>query len=147
MAMRRPHIVLLAVLLALGISSAPTSAGSDSYKVIVNPSNPVKVLDRDFLRDVYLKKAIDWNQGESIRPIDLSVRFSVRDRFRDEVIRKTSSQLKSYWNQQIFSGKGVPPPESDSTAEVIAYVLANPGGIGYLPANVDPGGAKVIGID
>ena len=147
--MKRPTTVLLVVLLAICalVFSSPSNASNESYKVIVNPSNPVKVLDRDFLRDVYLKKAVDWNQGQSIRPIDLSTRFAAHDRFRDDVIRKTSSQLKSYWNQQIFSGKGVPPPEADSTADVIAYVLANPGAVGYLPPNVDPGGAKVIGVD
>ena len=62
------------------------------------------------------------------------------------MLRKTPAQLKSYWNQQIFSGKGVPPPEADSTADVIAYVLANPGAVGYLPVDVDPGRAKVVEV-
>jgi hypothetical protein len=53
---------------------------------------------------------------------------------------------KIYWNQQIFSGKGVPPPEADSTAAAVAYVLANPGAIAYLPADADPGRVKVIEV-
>jgi hypothetical protein len=59
-------------------------------------------------------------------------------------MRKTLTQLRSYWNQQIFSGKGVPPPELDSEAAVIRYVLSNRGAIGYLPPGVNPGAAKVV---
>ena len=62
------------------------------------------------------------------------------------MIRKTPSQLRTYWNQQIFSGKGVPPPEADSVASAIQYVLANKGAIAYIPADADAGKAKVIGI-
>jgi hypothetical protein len=66
------------------------------------------------------------------------------ERFVREVIRKTPAQLKSYWNQQIFSGSGVPPPDAESSAAMIAYVVDHPGAIGYLPASVDPGGARVV---
>ena len=74
-------------------------------------------------------------------------KLAVRDRFTQDVIRKTPAQLKNYWNQQIFSGKGVPPPEADSTAAAVAYVLANPGGIAYLPGDADPGKTKVIKVN
>ena len=115
------------------------------FKVIVNPENKIDEVDRDFLRDVYLKKATEWGDGATVRPVDLSARHPVRDRFRDDVLRKTATaQLHSYWNQQIFSGKGVPPPEAESTADEINYVLANPGGVGYLPHDADPGRAKVV---
>ena len=54
------------------------------------------------------------------------------------------AQLKNYWTQRIFSGTGVPPPQAGSAAAAIAYVLANPGALAYLPADVDPNGAKVV---
>jgi ABC-type phosphate transport system substrate-binding protein len=114
--------------------------------VIVNPDNPIESVPRDFLRDAFLKKATEWGRGDTIRPIDLSGRFPARGKFTHDVLRKTSSQLRSYWSQQIFSGKGVPPPEVDSVADVIGYVLANPGAIGYLPDGTDPGRAKVIKV-
>lgn len=137
------YIAIIATVLALATAS---TAGEAGFKLIVNPDNPVSAVDRDFLRDAYLKKATEWSNGETVRPLDLDSRFPARDDFRREVVKKTASQLKSYWNQQIFSGKGVPPPEADSTADAIAYVLANPGAVGYLPVDVDPGRAKVIGL-
>jgi len=126
--------------------SASSLAMDDNYKVIVNANNPVTEVDRDFLRDAFLKKAEEWGHGETIRPVDLASRFPSRERFGREVLRKTPSQLKSYWNQQIFSGKGVPPPEADSVAAVVAFVVANPGAVGYVPMDTAVDGAKVVRI-
>jgi ABC-type phosphate transport system substrate-binding protein len=126
-----------------------TNAGTgarDDYKIIVNPDNPVSAIQRQFLREAFLRKSSDWNNGAAIRPIDLSRGFAVRERFIHEVLRKSPSQLRSYWNQLIFSGKGVPPPEADTPAGVVAHVLAHPGGVGYLPIDADPGRAKVIRV-
>ena len=141
------HVVVAALVIALAAQLALAAAAPDDYKVIVNPENPVGAVDRRFLRDAFLRKASDWNGGAAIRPIDLATRFAVRERFVHDVLNKTPAQLKSYWNQQIFSGKGVPPPEADTAAAVIAYVLANPGAVGYLPLDADAGGAKVIRVD
>lgn len=121
-------------------------AGDARYELIVHPDNSVSEVSRDFLRDAFLKKATSWSDGATIRPIDLPSKVPARDRFTQDVIRKTPAQLKNYWNQQIFSGKGVPPPEADNVDQVIRYVLANPGAVGYLPAGTDPQGAKIIGI-
>jgi ABC-type phosphate transport system substrate-binding protein len=136
----------LAVLFAIELADG-SAAATDAYKIVVHPDNPVAAVDRAFLREIYLRKATDWTGDGPIRPIDLARRFSVRERFAQEVLKKTPAQLKIYWNQQIFSGKGVPPPEADSTAAAVAYVLANPGAIAYLPVGADPGKAKLIKVN
>lgn len=140
---RRIVVAAVAVWLAIAVAAA---AGTDDYKIIVHPDNPVTAVDRQFLRDAFLRKSSEWDGGETIRPIDLASRFRVRERFAQDVLRKTPSQLKSYWSQQIFSGKGVPPPEADSTDAVVAYVLSHRGAVAYLPLDADPGAAKVIKV-
>jgi ABC-type phosphate transport system substrate-binding protein len=41
----------------------------------------------------------------------------------------------------------VPPPEKASPTEVLAYVRANPGGIGYVPAGTAlPDGVKALKV-
>ena len=136
----------ISVLLSVSLVTSPSAADEPSYKVIVNPKNPVTELKGDLVRNVYLKKAKSWGDGSTARPIDLPSKLTVRERFTKNVLRKSAAQLKSYWNQQIFSGKAMPPPEAKTPTDVIEYVLANPGAIGYLPADVDAGGAKVVGI-
>jgi len=140
-----PRCMAVLVLAWFGLSS--TSLAQDTqYRIIVHPSNAVTGVGRGFLRDAYLKKQTEWGHGEPLRPVNLSSKFTVHDQFTREVLQKTPAQLRSYWNQQIFSGKGVPPLEVNTTADVIAYVLANPGAIGYLPGDVDPGGARSIEV-
>lgn len=138
----------ITIVLSLAFATSPR-AGDDAaaqYKLIVHPDNPITELRGDFVRNAYLKRARSWNDGTTARPIDLPAKTPIRDRFTRDVLKKSPSQLKNYWNQQIFSGKGLPPPEADSPEEVISYVLAHPGAIGYLPVDVDAGGAKVVGI-
>jgi ABC-type phosphate transport system substrate-binding protein len=143
------HRIILMVaavgIVALGLATS-SAAGDERYQVIVHPANPITSIDQGFLRNAYLKKEIEWPDGKAVQPVDLTTKFPVRDQFTHEVLKKTPAQLKSYWNQRIFSGKGAPPPEADGVADVIAYVLANPGAVGYLPAHRDPGGAKLIEV-
>ncbi len=145
--MRRRTFIQLGVLLVPFGGRRVLAADEPAFKVIVHPDNPVSRVDRDLLRDAFLKRATEWRSGDTIRPIDLTRRFPVRDRFTRDVLKKTPSQLKSYWTQQIFSGKGVPPPEADAVADVIAYVLDHLGGVGYVPASVDVGDAKPVRVD
>lgn len=137
------YIAIIATVLALATAS---TAGEAGFKLIVNPDNPVSAVDRDFLRDAYLKKATEWSNGETVRPLDLDSRFPARDDFRREVVKKTASQLKSYWNQQIFSGRDLPPLEKKTDAEVVAYVRVTPGAVGYVAESAAADGVRVVTV-
>ena len=54
--------------------------------------------------------------------------------------------IKTWWNQQIFAGKGVPPPELTSDAKVLAYVSANAGAIGYVSTDINTSDVKVVAV-
>lgn len=148
--MARQHSFLwclvAAVAVGLAVPGASPAADTPAFKIIVHPDNPVRSVDASFLRNAFLKKTTEWSSGKVIRPLDLGGHAGVRDRFVRTVLKKTPSQLRNYWNQRIFSGKGVPPPVVDSTAAVIAFVLANAGAVGYLPADAHPGDAKVVDL-
>lgn len=136
----------LALVMAwLALASAST-ASDDGFIVIVHPDNPIRSIESDFLRDAFFKKTTHWGHGPAIRPIDLAGDMRAHDRFSQDVLKKTPAQLRAYWVQRIFSGTAVPPPAADSPANVIAYVIANPGTLGYLPSGASPGKAKVVSI-
>jgi len=142
----RPLRLTMLLGLIVFLQAASVDAGDVKFKVIVHPKNPVSSVDRDFLRNAYLKKETVWRKDQTIRPIDLPAKSAIRVEFSRAVLKKSPSQLKTYWNQQIFSGKGVPPPEVGSVSDVVSYVLTNPGAVGYIPADADPRGAKVIEV-
>jgi ABC-type phosphate transport system substrate-binding protein len=132
---------------ALALVARGDANGEPKFKVIVNAKNPVTRVSGDLLRNAFLKKATRWRGGETLRPIDLTSKFPARSTFTRVILKKTPAQLKTYWNQQVFSGKGVPPPESDSIAEIIAYVRTTPGAVAYVPLDAEPRGVKVIEIE
>ena len=142
-------LLLAAGLVALGGLTAADTPGrpAPAYQIIVNPANRIDTIDRTFLSNVYLKKVATWHNDWTVRPVQLSRRFALREQFTRDIIKKSPSQLRSYWNRQIFSGKAVPPPELESQEEVIRYVLANKGAIGYVAAGVNPRGARIVRLE
>ena len=133
--------IILIVLFAFGVT-----LHAQSYKVIVNADNAVASLTKKEVSDIFLKKHIKWQSGEAIVPVDLSSKSSVREDFSNQVHGKSVSAVKSYWQQFVFAGKGTPPVEKNSDAEVIEYVKNNPGAIGYVSAGANVSGLKVINL-
>jgi hypothetical protein len=70
----------------------------------------------------------------------------VRRRFSDEVLHRSVSEVKSYWQQRIFSGRDVPPPELDTDDQVVTYVLRHAGAVGYVSAEAALNGTKVLEV-
>lgn len=117
-----------------------------AFRVIVNPDTPAESIDRRFLADAFLKKVTRWPSDELIRPVDLGPESAVRRRFSNDVLSRSVGAIKSYWQQMVFSGRGVPPPELDSDGDVVRFVLRNRGAVGYVSASGDVAGAKIISV-
>jgi hypothetical protein len=116
------------------------------YRVIVNPKNPNGSAPRKFVEEAFLKKTTSWPNGDMIRPVDQSVGAPPRKPFSDEVLHKSVAEVKSYWQQAIFAGRDVPPPELASDDDVIKFVLKHDGAIGYVSGTANLDGAKVIAV-
>jgi len=140
---RAPNFLVAAVALALGASSARAQG---SYRVIVNPSNPVSTLSKQEASALFLKKKPKWQSGAAVMPVDLSEDAAAREAFSREVLGKPTNAVKAFWQQMIFSGRNVPPPERRTDDEIIAYVRSTPGAIGYVSASAQPSGVKVVTI-
>jgi ABC-type phosphate transport system substrate-binding protein len=140
---------LALALAALALVPAPEAA-APGYKVVVASTNPVTAIDRGELAKVFLRNVTRWKDGREMAPVDQSGRSEVRTEFTRDVLEKAGmsriSAVESYWQQQIYSGRGVPPPVKASDAEVVAFVVANPGAIGYVSAAADTTGVKVVDV-
>lgn len=141
----RPFALLLALL--CGSAGAHSqAAGVPAYRVIVNPKNPLREIERGKLSDAFLKKATHWPDGEVIRPVDLPSGAGARKSFTAEVLRRSVPAVKSYWQQLIFSGRDIPPPELETDAAVRDFVLQHSGAVGYVSGSAELGKAKVISV-
>jgi hypothetical protein len=143
---------LTAVLCAADTTSGQTATRKESrgsgagkaYRVIAHPQAPVSTVARSFVADAFLKKTVLWPNGVVIRPVDLRADSPVRRRFVEDLLGRTVAAVRNYWQQIIFAGRGVPPPELDSDAAVVDFVISNPGAIGYVSDGANVGTVKVL---
>ena len=125
------------------LAQAPPAA---TYVVIVNPSNQATTVERAFLEDAFLKKTTRWASDEVIRPADLAPGSAVRRKFSEDVLKRSVEAVKGYWQQRIFSGRDVPPPEFEKDDEAIKYVLKYEGAVSYVSTTANLNGTKVVTV-
>lgn len=142
----------MALCLTVGGRGGSAEAGAPAppdtaYRVVVHTSNPTTALPREQVAKFFLKKTTAWANGVLVVPVDQGESSPVRREFSKRVLKKDVQAVKGYWQQLIFTGRGVSPVEKASDAEVMAFVAANPGGIGYVSSSAKLGaGLKAIQI-
>ena len=118
-----------------------------AFVVVVNDQNASAAVPRTVVSRFFLKKAARWENGAAVLPVDLPANSPIRDAFSREVLAKSVSSIKAYWQQQIFSGRDVPPPEKGDDAAVLEFVQSNPNAIAYVSAGASlPRGVKELTV-
>jgi ABC-type phosphate transport system substrate-binding protein len=129
-------IVFLAACAAL---LTPPAAAQQGYVVIVNDANGVSSVSATELSRMFMKKQNRWASGHDVVPVDLPESAAAREAFSAQVHGKPVSAVHAFWQQQIFSGRAVPPAEKGSDDQVVAFVRSTPGAIGYVSAGASLG--------
>jgi ABC-type phosphate transport system substrate-binding protein len=115
--------------------------------VIVSAKNPTATLTADQVAQIYLGRAGSFPGGGAATPLDLKEGSGLRDEFYTKVTDKNPGQVKSFWSKQMFSGKGSPPRELASAAEVRRAVAGDPSAIGYIDrASLDASVKEVLTV-
>ena len=108
------------------------------YVVIVHAENPVAELQKKDVAKFFLKKVKEWKEPKkTVEPVDLAADSPIRKRFSQEVLERTMSAIKAYWQKEIFSGRAVPPVEKTSDDDVLKFVSEHVGAIGYVSEATD----------
>ena len=144
---------LAAALIAAIVTDATAAAQpidarrGSAFVVVVNDQNASEAVSRTVVSRFFLKKAARWDNGAAVLPVDLPANSPIRDAFTREVLAKSVSSIKAYWQQQIFSGRDVPPPEKGDDAAVLEFVQSNPNAIAYVSAGASlPRGVKQLTV-
>lgn len=111
--------------------------------VIVHPSN-ADTIDKELVVKIFLGKTKSFPGGGDILPINQKEGTDIRTKFDEGVLEKSSSQVKSYWSKLMFTGKGTPPKEVDSSAQMKQLIAENPATIGYIDAAEVDDSVKVV---
>lgn len=112
------------IVLAL-ISASLTTFAHAELVVVVNNASGAALTKNDVSR-IFLGKK------KGFTPVNIKSGNPLREEFNKSALNKSSSQIKAYWSKLVFSGKGTPPKELGSDAEIKAFVAGNPNAIGYI---------------
>ena len=144
--MRLDKTAVLAMLIVIAFI-IPTIAAGQDFKIVINEANPTSSISKDDLSRCFMKQTNTWISGQPMVPVDQAASSDVRRAFSGAVHGRDVSAVKSFWQRQIFSGRGVPPAEKASDQEVLTFVRANPGAVGYVSADADvSAGVKALEI-
>ena len=123
-------------------------AAADDFVVVVHPSVAGGNIRRPDLAAVFLKKATRWGAGGTTVPVDQSGTSAVRRSFSEAVLGMSATAVVQYWQKQMLSSSPLRPPVvKASDDEVVAFVAATEGAVGYVSkAAALPAGVKAVAL-
>jgi ABC-type phosphate transport system substrate-binding protein len=114
-------------------------------QVIVNPASSVSSMTAKELGDIFLGRKKTMEDGSKADPVDFEGESQTE--FLQVYVGRSESQYRTHWKKVVFTGQGKPPHKFTSEADVIAYVAANAGAIGYVSSSADVSGVKVVSVN
>ena len=143
--MRRTQVKAAGRVTGALMSCMLMTALADAEVVVIGSSDiDIAALSEKTVRNLYLGKTVQLDNGTRVEVIDLPSGNVVRDEFYVKLIGKDPTQIKAYWAKRIFTGKGSPPETRFDEAAVIKWVNEGAGRIGYVGAGAANGGVKVL---
>ncbi|MBC7704692.1 MAG: hypothetical protein H7274_12210 [Rhodoferax sp.] len=122
----------------LALSSAAGEAGASDGVVVIGNAN-LQQLDVNTVAKIYTGKVIEVN-GVAVTAVNASSGSPVRNRFLQAYLKQDEDKYTAYWTVRRYIGKGASPRELSRSTDVINFVNATPGAIGYIDeADVLPG--------
>jgi ABC-type phosphate transport system substrate-binding protein len=111
-----------------------------SSNVMVNGS-----ISASDVQNIFLGKKTTWDDGNKITFITLND-GTTHETFLKNYIGKSSSQYKTFWKKQVFTGKGKMPESVDSDQDMVKAISGTTNAIGYVSAGTDIGSAKNLPV-
>ena len=137
--MRNLKICLMAGAMALGAASA-----NAEIVVIVNPKNPAANMSAEQVAAIYLGTTTSFPDGGAVALADQPEAAGIRGDFYQKATGRSVAQVKATWARITFTGKGTPPKELKSDADVKAFVAGDPKAIGYVDSSAVDGSVKAV---
>jgi ABC-type phosphate transport system substrate-binding protein len=127
------------VSLAVSLWFSPAHAG----EIVVIGNSNVPKMDAVTIQKVYTGKVISVS-GVSVTPVGVKPGTGARNIFLQEFLKQDEEKYTAYWTVRRYIGKGAPPAELASDAEVVNYVQSTPGAVGYIDEAALKPGMNVI---
>ena len=124
------------------LAAAQVPAGD--FVVIVHPDNPDTTLEKSRLDGMFLGKIKQFSDDTEVVPVQNGDE-SVSEAFSQAVHTRSYQAVTVYWSAMAFK-KYVAPPAKLGDDEVVDFVRANRGAIGYVSSTADIGGVATVTV-
>jgi hypothetical protein len=126
----------------VALQAAPALA---QVQVVAHPSVALSTISASDLREVFLGGKNTLSDGSSVEPV-LAEAGEPHKTFLRKYVGKSEQALRTYLKSLVFTGKGSMPKSFDSDAEIVKYVAATKGAIGYVSPGSDTAGVKKLSV-
>lgn len=135
-------------LFALILSVTSLHAIADDIAVIAHPQATFNQITMGETRQLFMGKSKTLPNAQTALPLMHLENSPLRSRFDQAVLERDPKQMRAYWAQMIFTGRGKPPRQLDSDEAIKKEVAANPNAIGYIDGkSMDSSVKAVLMID
>jgi len=134
----------LKLMVAATALSLASMAANAELVVIVNPKNAAANLSAEQVSALFLGSSTTFPDGSVATLADQPEAAGIRGDFYQKATGRSIAQVKATWARLTFTGKGTPPKELKSDADVKAFVASDPKAIGYVDASAVDGSVKAV---
>jgi len=125
----RSVLALAAAPLLAGLPGTGLAQDRDAVVLIGNANVPR--IDLATAQRLYTGRAVEVG-GVAVQVVNAAPGTRQRERFMAGVMATEDDKYVAYWTVRKHIGKGTPPREFKTAAEVIDFVQGTPGGVGYV---------------
>jgi len=129
----------------MGIAFACVAARGQDVVIVANRSVFASQINEAQLRQIFTGVRSRLNDGTRTVPVLLKG-GPAHEVFLHNYVRNSPEEFRTRWRKAVFTGQGSMPKEFGSEAELLDYVEATPGAIGYVSRVNEKNSVKVLRV-
>ncbi len=123
----------------LALILVPCARPASGGVVVIGHPSLVGKLDEPTVQKIFTGKVIEVG-GVSVTAVNARLGSPMRNQFLQVILHQDEDKYTAYWTVRRYIGKGAPPREMTSSADIITFVTSTPGAVGYIDeSDVKPG--------
>lgn len=134
--------MLLWFVLAVGGGECRAEA---EFVLVVNVASEVASMTSHEVELIFLSRKRSWPDGGNIAAV-INENPKIYESFSYTHLKRSPRQYLIFRKKMLFRGQGIPPPAVQTDQEVIDFVAAHVGGLGYVSPEAVTPAVKVVPI-
>jgi len=139
------HIRVRMAFLGLSVVLLAARVQAQDVMIVANKDIAVSQISSAELRDIFTGARSRFSDGSRAVPVVLKG-GPTHEVFLNHYVKDNPNEFRIRWRKAIFTGQGSMPKEFNSEAELLQYVAATHGAIGYASRVDDTTAVKVLVI-